>query len=105
MNIVSIVSKALENPIVREAVRAAVEVALRSIARKLDIMRRQVGGRAFRCPSGKRRFRDHPEAVEALHHSQLIGAEQLRLVGTTNRRECRAYDCASCRGWHLTSRP
>lgn len=46
------------------------------------------------CPSGKRRFRDHPSAVAAL-----------RRTGSSSRevRPVRAYECDRCQGWHLTS--
>ena len=49
------------------------------------------------CPCGKRRFRDHQEAVHALH---LIANRDI--AGT--RYPIRSYDCPSCAGWHLTSR-
>lgn len=51
---------------------------------------------ARRCPSGKRRFRDHREAVAALAVA--------RSSWSSRRRERRCYECPECRGWHLTSR-
>lgn len=59
-----------------------------------------------RCvASGKRRFRDHREAVVALQRA----ASQRRLAELegvdTHRREVRTYECVVCRGWHLTSQP
>jgi len=59
-----------------------------------------------RCPvGGKRRFRDETEAVEALHRAVAAPARGLanRERTTTRRRECRAYPCRVCQGWHLTS--
>lgn len=55
------------------------------------------------CTSTKVRFRDHREAVRALHFAQnsRVTAELLGLE--TRRRECRTYVCDVCRGWHLTS--
>lgn len=44
---------------------------------------------------GKRRFRDHTEAVR-----------ELRRIITVSRREtvpARTYHCHLCKGWHLTS--
>lgn len=43
---------------------------------------------------GKRRFRDHSEAVSAL---QRIDAREGELAPV------RAYECDRCHGWHLTS--
>ena len=53
--------------------------------------------------SGKHRFRDHREAIEALHragNSRKCASE--RGVASP-RREVRSYLCKSCHGWHLTS--
>jgi hypothetical protein len=57
-----------------------------------------------RCPQGgKRRFRDHVEAIDALH-SAVSARQSAAMNGFVSaRRECRAYLCPSCRGWHLTS--
>lgn len=53
--------------------------------------------------TGKRRFRDHREAVKALrgavtkrHFAEIDGVP-------THRRERRTYECSACSGWHLTS--
>lgn len=55
-----------------------------------------------RCPiTGKRRFRDHEEAVEALQKARNA---RKRADGPTRRQERRAYECHICRGWHLTSK-
>jgi hypothetical protein len=40
---------------------------------------------------GKRRFRDHTEAIHAAHLIAHRGGPQMR-----------AYDCGGCCGWHLT---
>lgn len=44
---------------------------------------------------GKRRFRDHGEAIHALHK---VRADSVRQVVPT-----RAYKCHLCNGFHLTS--
>ena len=54
---------------------------------------------ATHCPdSGKRRYRDHQEAIRGLHSTTAA-----RNLGDERRRECRVYECSECRGWHLTS--
>lgn len=57
-----------------------------------------------RCPrSGKLRYRDQPEAINALHHA-VTARHRAEVDGVeTGHRECRAYACPACRGWHLTS--
>lgn len=55
--------------------------------------------------TGKRRFRDHQEAVVALHKAVAARARADAHDVVTARRERRAYFCASCNGWHLTSQP
>lgn len=53
------------------------------------------------CPiTRKVRFRDHAEAVAALHAAQVA---RVFSAGQTNRQECRSYACNACHGWHLTS--
>jgi hypothetical protein len=53
------------------------------------------------CPvSRKVRFRDHEEAVQALHAAEVA---RVFSSGDTQRQECRAYACPACQGWHLTS--
>ncbi|WP_369214991.1 hypothetical protein [Streptomyces flavofungini] len=49
------------------------------------------------CPTGKLRYRDRIGAQYAL--------AVLRNRTSWRRRETRAYHCATCRGWHLTSKP
>lgn len=47
------------------------------------------------CPSRKRRFHDHEEAVK-----------MLRTIQQRNQRErtpVRVYECNVCKGWHLTA--
>ncbi|GAB3622644.1 hypothetical protein GCM10027418_07260 [Mariniluteicoccus endophyticus] len=53
--------------------------------------------------TGKRRFRDHREAVAALWAAANSRQTALEFGLHTNRRERRAYACETCRGWHLTS--
>ncbi len=45
--------------------------------------------------NGKRRFRDHDEAMQALRH--------ITRHSDRNRLPVRAYECGKCQGWHLTS--
>ena len=57
------------------------------------------------CPTKKHRFRDHLEAVRALHHAGTT-RKFAELDGrSSRRREQRAYKCTLCRGFHLTSQP
>lgn len=58
-----------------------------------------------RCLCGKVRFRDKKEAIQALHHIQLVSRYQRLVSGTTKRQECRTYSCEICNGYHLTSQP
>jgi hypothetical protein len=54
-----------------------------------------------RCrQSGKRRYRDHREAVKAVQ-----GAKRSREEGNARAKAVRAYRCWACHGWHLTSQP
>ena len=55
--------------------------------------------------TGKRRLRDHLEATRALRTSSNARSRAKRDGIDCRRRELRAYECESCRGWHLTSRP
>lgn len=57
------------------------------------------------CPvfTNKVRYRDHREAVGALHHLELLAAAEIAATGRTNHNECRAHRCAHCKGYHLTS--
>lgn len=52
----------------------------------------------------KVRYRDHQQAVRALHRASNARAAQLADAGTTRRRETRTYECHRCHGHHLTSR-
>ena len=56
------------------------------------------------APNGrtKRRFRDHKEAVRALHGSKRLRNNDLELNGFSRRDEKRVYKCQFCNGWHLT---
>lgn len=58
-----------------------------------------------RCESGKVRFKDHRQAVAALHSTQNHAVTQVEEFGSTRRREVRSYSCTICKGWHLTSKP
>lgn len=53
-------------------------------------------GRYPSC-SGKRRYRDHQEAVRALR--------RIKARSTRDRVPARAYACTVCQGYHLTARP
>lgn len=58
------------------------------------------------CPmSGKVRFRDHEEAVEAIKAAATQRQWHAAEGTETRRRECRTYRCEVCKGWHLTSQP
>lgn len=48
-----------------------------------------------RCPTGKRRYRDHEEAVRGLRN--------VRSKDKRERTPVRTYECPKCRGFHLTS--
>jgi len=52
---------------------------------------------------GKVRFRDHREAVTALHHADTQRRRAQQEMLPTRRREVRAYECDACHGFHLTS--
>ncbi|CAG7845125.1 hypothetical protein USB125703_01382 [Pseudoclavibacter triregionum] len=66
--------------------------------------RRRRPPRPGRCEFGKVRFPDHESAVEALHAAAVSRSRAVDGEAATCRREVRAYECASCRGWHLTSK-
>lgn len=51
----------------------------------------------------KVRFRDHLEAITALHTISNARARAHEHGVATRRREVRCYECANCRGFHLTS--
>ena len=57
------------------------------------------------CPAfpNKVRFRDHKEAIRALHSTE-VSAKRARERGAASRRnERRTVDCTACKGYHLTS--
>jgi hypothetical protein len=56
-----------------------------------------------RCVDGKIRYRDHDEAVNALHHAQNMRVIATELTGSSTRNEKRTYFCGLCKGHHLTS--
>lgn len=49
------------------------------------------------CRTGKARYPDHQAALGALRRIQRRNTREVVPV--------RIYDCALCRGWHLTSTP
>ena len=57
-----------------------------------------------KCPSGKRRLKDHKHAVNTLHKAKGAGFIELENNGSTKRQECRTYPCGMCKGHHLTSK-
>jgi hypothetical protein len=57
-----------------------------------------------RCQlDGKVRFRDKREATRALHLAAAARLHAEALGTWSPRQERRAYHCAMCQGWHLTS--
>ncbi|WP_214466447.1 hypothetical protein [Microbacterium flavescens] len=52
---------------------------------------------------GKIRFRDHREAVTALHSVATLRKRAEEEMLPTRRREVRTYECDACHGYHLTS--
>lgn len=52
---------------------------------------------------GKRRFRDHHEAVRALHQAGNARRRAFDEGQDSTRRETRVYSCDACHGWHMTS--
>lgn len=62
---------------------------------------RSAGGK---CPTGKRRLKDHKQAVHSLHRAKGAGFIELANNGSTTRQECRTYFCGMCNGHHLTSK-
>ena len=53
---------------------------------------------------GKVRFRDHREAVTALHNVATLRLRADEDAVASRRREVRSYECERCHGYHLTSR-
>ncbi len=51
----------------------------------------------------KVRYRDKKMAIQFLHSFQNKAAVQIVELGHTNRKECRVYQCGTCKGWHTTS--
>lgn len=56
-----------------------------------------------KCPTNKKRLKDHKQAVHSLHRASSAGQIEIVNNGSTNRKECRTYFCAMCKGHHLTS--
>ena len=60
--------------------------------------------RRGRCPmTGKIRYRDHKEAVKALHRAKSAANFETGQYGKTDRLERRNYFCQVCSAYHLTS--
>lgn len=57
-----------------------------------------------KCSMGKVRYRDKQEALNTLHKIQVKALYEQSDAGQTKRRECRAYECDCCHGFHLTSK-
>lgn len=55
--------------------------------------------------SGKCRFRDHAQAVAALHQAARSRQMAAEFGFQSRRAEVRCYACDACQGWHLTSQP
>jgi hypothetical protein len=53
--------------------------------------------------SGKRRFRDHLEAMKAIRRADCTRKAAAEDGVPCRRRERRCYECEQCKGWHLTS--
>lgn len=66
--------------------------------------RRRPAPRLRHCAEGKVRFPDHESAVGALHSAASSRSRIEAEGGECRRHERRAYECAICRGWHLTSK-
>ena len=74
----------------------------RRVANRQTSQKRHLG----QCSvSGKVRFRDKREALDALHHAVAVRRVVEAEGQATRRKECRVYPCPSCSGWHLTSQP
>lgn len=58
----------------------------------------------YQCPTGKRRFKDHRQAVDVLHKAKTARVFARAAGSDTRRAEVRTYRCGLCKGFHLTSR-
>lgn len=58
----------------------------------------------FECPTGKRRFKDHRQAVDVLHKAKTARTFAELNNARTRRSEKRTYRCGLCNGFHLTSK-
>lgn len=59
--------------------------------------------KAHGCPTGKKRFRDKRDAVSFLHHAATARCVAEQVGAVTDHRAVRSYECALCRGYHVTS--
>lgn len=55
--------------------------------------------------SGKKRYRTRRDAKNVVIEAKFHMRRAARWELTSHRRECRAYACSACGGWHTTSRP
>lgn len=55
------------------------------------------------CPSGKRPFRDRPEALDRLAAARAGRARDSGPQRRPGDVESDVYRCAACKWWHLTS--
>lgn len=71
-------------------------------AKKGRTASRGVGSLARCSSSGKIQFRDHAEAVQALHHAETARARAQVDGARTTLFAVRAYECDDCPFWHIT---
>lgn len=84
--------------------RQASSSGLRGLEDRTSRRKRLIEHQLPLCPaSGKVRFRERAQAQVALRLSLWEQTNAGRAGMTTRRRETRAYRCADCSGWHLTS--
>lgn len=72
-------------------------------APKRGSSRRRVPPRPKPCATGKRPYRDHEQAIDALHRAETARHRAESRGHATRRRETRAYECPICGRYHLTS--
>ena len=67
--------------------------------------KRQASKHNQRCSATpkKARYRDLEEAKDALFHFKRNAREQRAATGSTTYNQKRVYECAGCKGFHLTS--
>ena len=60
--------------------------------------------KAHGCPTGKKRFRDHRDAVSFVHHAGNARSRADLDGSTTMLAVVRSYECGLCHGFHVTSK-